>query len=150
MAESGIYFLVFKNADTNIAVGSLGIIHFKEGWHIYTGSALGKAGFLRVKRHFFLAENKDKKPRWHLDYLLLSDEFQLKYAVVAKTSERLECEAAKKTGGDYVPCFGCSDCKCKSHLFSRKSDPLGELSKIFLSFGLSPQIMDMDACLNLM
>ncbi|MBN2734443.1 MAG: DUF123 domain-containing protein [Methanomicrobiaceae archaeon] len=142
MANPGIYYLVLQNFEAEVIVGALGRICFKEGFYIYTGSALGSGGLLRVKRHFSLAEKKNKKPRWHIDYLLLSDRFSLLYAVFAETNERLECMAAKKTGGESIKGFGCSDCLCSSHLFFRDYDPYDELCSVFLSLGLNPQRMD--------
>ena len=144
MSSSGIYFIVFENTATDLKTGALGSVRFRPGWHIYTGSALGKGGLLRVDRHLSLAEKKDKKPRWHIDYLLLSDVFSLRYAVFAETSEKLECEAAKGVGGDSVAGFGCSDCSCRSHLFFRHSDPFNELCSVLRSLGLSPQRIDAD------
>ncbi|MDD4299525.1 MAG: DUF123 domain-containing protein [Methanomicrobium sp.] len=136
--NKGIYFLVFSNESAQISTGSLGNIHFSEGWHIYAGSALGSGGLGRVIRHFNLSSDKDKKPHWHIDYLLLSESFHLLYALTAKTTQKLECEAAQRAGGECVLGFGCTDCGCTSHLFYRKYEPFAELQKIFLSLGLLP------------
>jgi Uri superfamily endonuclease len=139
VANPGIYCLVLQNSEAEVVVGALGKICFKEGFYIYTGSALGSGGLLRVKRHFSLAERKDKNPRWHIDYLLLSDKFSPVYAVFAETTERLECRVAERTGGENVSGFGCSDCFCSSHLFFRDYDPFDEICSVFLSLGLNPQ-----------
>ncbi|MBP2133506.1 Uri superfamily endonuclease [Methanomicrobium sp. W14] len=139
MAEKGIYFIVFRNREACIKVGALGNIGFKEGWHIYAGSALGSGGLSRVERHFSLAERKDRKPHWHIDYLLLSEKFRPVYAVYAPTKERFECQAAGMMAkGKSVENFGCTDCMCRSHLFYRENDPHDELTGIFRSLGLSP------------
>lgn len=67
----------------------------------------------RVKRHF----RKNKKKRWHIDYLL--EEAKLLCAIVKYSEEKEECEIARKLMKkfDYIENFGATDCKCKSHLF---------------------------------
>jgi len=37
----GIYCLALRNRACDLEVGRLGPVHFREGWHIYVGSALG-------------------------------------------------------------------------------------------------------------
>ncbi|WFN38004.1 DUF123 domain-containing protein [Methanomicrobium antiquum] len=142
MKQTGIYFLVFENSYAEVLTGALGFLGFQEGFHVYVGSALGNSGIKRVRRHFLLSEKKDKKERWHVDYLLKSSEFNLEYAVFLNTSEKYECRAAGMLGGDCVIGFGCSDCKCLSHLYFRKSDPLNELKQISADLGLNLQIID--------
>jgi Uri superfamily endonuclease len=91
----------------------------------------------RVKRHIDFSKNKDRNPRWHVDYLHLNPSFRLVSVVCAPTSFRFECELASKIGGDYVSGFGCTDCKCNSHLFYRNGDPLSEINEVFENLGLS-------------
>ncbi|MDP2937102.1 MAG: GIY-YIG nuclease family protein [Dehalococcoidia bacterium] len=97
------------------------MIEFPSGYYLYVGSALGglKA---RIARHL-----RPHKPlRWHIDYL----------AAVAPIVEvwwqagadKLECQwAALVRGapgtGTWVPRFGCSDCRCPSHLVHFPSRP---------------------------
>ena len=85
---------------------------FNKGYYIYVGSALNGLD-QRIQRHL----RKQKKIHWHIDYLL-------KHAVLidvfCKESKiREECNIAKKLDGQLcsIPGFGCSDCRCKSHLF---------------------------------
>jgi Uri superfamily endonuclease len=136
--DKGIYCLVFHNTACTIEVGALGEIAFRKGWHIYVGSALGSGGLKRVDRHMALFEKKDKRPKWHVDFLLTNEEFPLRYAVVAETSLRLECLVASALGGESVPRFGCSDCTCDSHLFYREQDPRDEVRNVFRSLQLAP------------
>lgn len=131
MNEKGIYCLVFRNPQVTLRVGSLGDVNFLSGWHIYVGSALGGAGFSRVKRHIALSAEKNKKPRWHVDYLLMSSVFELESVFCGKTGERLECILAGTFGEEYVPGFGCSDCRCRSHLFRRDDNPKDEVMSAF-------------------
>jgi Uri superfamily endonuclease len=136
--DKGIYCLVFHNPDCTVMVGALGEITFRKGWHIYVGSALGTGGLKRVDRHIALSQEKNKRPKWHVDYLSTSEVFPLRYAVTAVTSLRLECLVASALGGESVPGFGCSDCYCDSHLFFREYDPRDEIRNIFRSLQLSP------------
>ena len=135
-SEKGVYCLVFENRGCVIEVGKKGSFSFPEGFHIYVGSALGSGGMKRVKRHIDLSSKKDKNPRWHVDYLHLNSSFRLSWAVCAGTSTRLECELARRLGGDSVQGFGCTDCACSSHLFYREENPLLEITGVFEALGL--------------
>jgi len=136
--DKGIYCLVFKNPGCTVRVGALGDIQFGPGWHIYVGSALGSGGLARLERHIALSRDKDKRPKWHIDYLHTSPDFVLRYAVSAVTSERLECRLADTLGNTCVPAFGCSDCTCTSHLFYRDHNPRDEILSAFRNLRLSP------------
>jgi Uri superfamily endonuclease len=141
-SEKGVYCLVFENRACIMEVGKKGTFSFPEGFHIYIGSALGPGGMKRVKRHIELSSKRDKNPRWHVDYLHLNPSFRLSKAVCAGTSDRLECEIARRLGEDSVPGFGCTDCACKSHLFYRKKNPLPEITGIFESLDLFPVVLE--------
>ncbi|MFA4825219.1 MAG: GIY-YIG nuclease family protein [Methanoregula sp.] len=136
--DKGIYCLIFKNARCAVRIGALGEIHFRPGWHCYVGSALGSGGLKRLERHIRLAAQRDKHPKWHVDYLHTSTCFSLVYAVSAVTGDRLECRLAQELDGGGVPKFGCSDCACSSHLFYRQRDPRDEIGSAFRHLGLVP------------
>ncbi|MDD1686175.1 GIY-YIG nuclease family protein [Methanoregula sp.] len=136
--DKGIYCLVFWNPACTIKVGALGPVTFREGWHIYVGSALGSGGLARLGRHVSLSRAKDRTPKWHVDYLSTSPRCSLLYTVHAVTEERLECRLAGALGDPSVPSFGCSDCRCNSHLFWREIDPHREITEAFRSLGLDP------------
>lgn len=131
MNKKGIYCLVFKNPGIHLAVGALGVLDFSPGWHIYVGSALGNAGLLRVRRHIKLSTERSRVPRWHIDYLLLSPDFHLESVYCGYTEDRLECTLANLLGGECVKGFGCSDCRCISHLFIRYKNPHDEIISAF-------------------
>ena len=108
----GSYVLLIElKENTNIKVGKLGKVFFKKGFYAYVGSALNGIE-QRIQRHM----RKDKKNHWHIDYLL-------KHAVVREifykeSDEKEECDIANKLAKlESISGFGCSDCKCKSHLF---------------------------------
>lgn len=94
-----------------LAIGKLGSFDFPAGHYIYTGSAKRNIE-ARIRRHLA----KDKKLRWHIDYLLHST-----YATITKVERfvEAECEINQKTlGAALFPRFGASDCHagCRSHL----------------------------------
>ncbi len=101
--DKGIYCLVFENPGCTLSVGAIGPVAFSHGWHIYVGSALGSGGLKRLARHIALSEARDRKPKWHVDYLLLDDRFFLRYAVYAPIEERFECPAYPGIGGSGRP-----------------------------------------------
>ena len=135
-----VYCLVFKNPASTVRIGALGDLSFRAGWHIYVGSALGGGGLKRLFRHIGLALEKNRQPKWHVDYLTMDRHFLLMYAISAATTLRLECPLVGKIGGAYVPGFGCSDCSCKSHLLYRNHDPQKEISASFQALDLKPDI----------
>lgn len=134
--DKGIYCLVFKNPACAVRVGALGPLTFTRGWHIYVGSALGSGGLARLARHVSLSNEKDKRPKWHIDYLSCSDHFDLWYTIHALTADRLECRLAETLGAPFVVAFGCSDCRCPSHLISRQKNPHDEIVSAFNRLGL--------------
>ncbi|MCK9631549.1 MAG: GIY-YIG nuclease family protein [Methanoregula sp.] len=125
--DKGCYCLVFENPACTVGIGALGPVRFPAGWHVYVGSALGSGGLARLDRHVRLSGSKDKKPKWHVDYLSVSDRFTLRHTIHTVTDEPLECRLADALGPPFVPSFGCSDCHCPSHLFYRKTDPHDEI-----------------------
>jgi Uri superfamily endonuclease len=113
-AGRGAYvLLMFLQDERLITVGKLGQIRFRSGTYVYCGSAM--AGYRgRVGRHF----SKEKKLRWHIDYLLQEAEPVGAYLVPG--GEGTECMLGNfisaLEGSEPVEGFGCSDCSCRSHL----------------------------------
>ncbi len=110
---TGSYVLLIQLPEAqSINVGSLKTTAFPHGNYAYVGSAMG--GFKsRLNRHL----KSDKKPRWHIDYLL--NRAFISGIILIKAEERLECAIAQALNRQFmsVPGFGCSDCRCRSHLF---------------------------------
>lgn len=94
-----------------VTVGRLGEFAMPAGLYVYTGSA--RRNFeARIARHL----RRDKKLRWHIDYLLASRDVRVSRV---ERSIQPECTVNQSTDGDIVvPGFGASDCRsgCKSHL----------------------------------
>lgn len=113
--RKGVYLLQIRlDRPDRIKVGKLGTFHFPKGRYIYTGSAL--CGLeKRLGRHF----KKDKKPHWHVDYLL--EKAEIEGVLIVETESRIECDlnwlVLNLPGARViVKGFGSSDCKCPSHL----------------------------------
>ena len=109
----GSYILVIElKKDKNIQTGSLGKLFFKKGYYFYVGSALNGLN-QRIQRHL----RQDKKLHWHIDYLLQYAKIVDVFYRVSK--DREECKIGSKLGEKlpFISGFGCSDCKCLSHLF---------------------------------
>lgn len=109
----GTYTLLIKIPENiEIQIGKLGKMSFKKGFYAYVGSALNGLE-KRIERHL----RKEKKLYWHIDYLL--EKAEIAEVIYAKTDSRVECNIAENLNKNLesVKKFGCSDCKCKSHLF---------------------------------
>jgi len=139
--DRGTYCLILRNRRCGVKVGAIDAISFPEGWHVYVGSAQGAGGLFRVRRHIRVAFEGISAPRWHIDYLLGHPAFSLVAVACAVTADReSECTIARRMGGVPVPGFGCSDCRCFSHLFYFTSNPEKAVISTFSSLGLSASI----------
>jgi Uri superfamily endonuclease len=106
--------LIHLKQSSHINVGKLGVINFKVGYYVYVGSALNSL-VARIKRH--LRDNKNLF--WHVDYLLAVEDAEIDNVQFVISDEMLECDLASQISknGTIITGFGCSDCKCRSHLF---------------------------------
>jgi Uri superfamily endonuclease len=112
MTKGSYILLMTMPEGETVKVGSLAETHFPAGCYAYVGSAMD--GFTsRVRRH----RKKDKKPRWHIDYL--TERASISDIILCQTEERLECAIAQALSRQFssIPSFGSSDCSCPSHLF---------------------------------
>ena len=114
--DKGTYALILRLARARrIRVGRLGLIDFPAGTYVYIGSAFGPGGLrARIAHHM----KRSAHPRWHVDYLRCVCRVEGNWHLVG---ERAECQWAHRLsrceGVTSVTGFGCSDCKCPSHLF---------------------------------
>jgi Uri superfamily endonuclease len=112
----GIYVLMISlKYSICVRVGALGDLTFPAGLYAYVGSA--QTGIeLRVARH----QRKEKRLFWHIDYLLNDESAKVEAVYVAdglKADECLVAHEIEANGAAPIARFGCSDCRCISHLF---------------------------------
>ena len=135
-AARGSYVLLMSlTEERTITVGGLGPVRFASGHYAYVGSALG--GFRsRLNRHL----DTGKKPHWHIDYLLA--EAVLDAIITGETQEKTECSIARELAQWFasVPCFGASDCHCRSHLFFGADDMMPEAISTLEETGSEPRL----------
>ena len=127
----GCYCLIIsmKKSD-KLKIGNLYQDHkFKKGYYVYIGSAMNSL-VARINRHL----SDDKKMHWHVDYLLSSEESEIKDVLFNISDKKIECDLASLIAedGEEIPKFGCSDCSC-SHLiyFKRKKDAMNSVKSAY-------------------
>ena len=107
-----------------VSVGKLGALDFPAGAYLYVGSAR-RALPSRVARHM----RREKPLRWHIDYLTTSGR-----VTAVRTwphAHGRECAIARSLAAHLpaVPRFGCSDCRCQSHLFCGRLSSVGQVTR---------------------
>lgn len=135
----GVYVLVISvNKNVNVKVCSQRSFSLEEGFYAYVGSAQ-KCLEKRLVRHFRRAGKR--KNFWHIDHLLAIDCVNVVKAFYKEAGKPEECRTAQNLSlmGSQVEGFGCSDCKCGSHLFQFGS--LSLLEDACLKMGFKPFIL---------
>jgi sugar fermentation stimulation protein A len=131
--DRGSYITILKlTRDESIPVGSLGTVRFKRGYYLYAGSAMKNLSH-RIARH----QRRRKNLFWHIDYLRQRAAHCVSLPV--RTGADLECQIARALDGISqwkIPGFGASDCRCDSHLFGMRIDPLlsAQFNDLLLAF----------------
>jgi len=138
--KSGVYTLVISvPSEKRIRIGKIGVQSFPAGYYAYTGSALGGGSVSlggRISRH----TRKNKRKRWHIDFLLGVRDVEVISAFIVSANERMECEINQYLHGKMhaqIPIlkFGSSDCDrgCGSHLlyFGHDEDVVKKLTKLY-------------------
>ena len=125
MIRRGTYILVMAlGSDREIPVGALGPILFPAGTYCYVGSAMGGLD-QRVSRHL----SRDKRVRWHIDRLTLAADEVTAYESYPDFVP--ECTLASMAEGcgmePFADGFGCSDCRCRTHLFRTGPEQIARL-----------------------
>jgi len=109
----GSYVLIIEvKKDQKMTIGKLGTQFFKKGYYAYVGSAMNSLEN-RINRHIC----KNKKIHWHIDYL--TSQLKILKIFYLENDYKEECDIANNFGKKFksIAGFGCTDCKCKSHLF---------------------------------
>jgi len=120
----GTYVLFMRfNELRDITVGALGSVSL-HGDYCYVGSAMNGLD-QRVSRHL----SKNKKIHWHIDNLTtVADSIE-----AFESSSHDECGLRKKAEeAGMIPAvkgFGCSDCKCDTHLLTSDEESRTKLVK---------------------
>jgi sugar fermentation stimulation protein A len=131
--DCGSYIVILKlKEDRSIRIGELGETPFNAGYYLYVGSAM-KGLTARMERHRRLT----KTLFWHIDYLRAHAE--VVKILPIRSPRKIECEvagAAKAIAQWSVKGFGCSDCRCESHLFGMEGNPLASPSFVDTLYGL--------------
>jgi len=135
-SDPGTYALISQShSNETIQIGRWRLLDLQPGYYIYVGSAFGPGGVqARLSRHL----RTDKRKHWHIDYLIehvTPLEVWISYA-----TEHLEHEWASilSKRSELIPIqgFGCSDCKCSSHLFYTpemlEGNWLGEVERLLV------------------
>lgn len=143
----GVYILILKlDQESDIQIGKLGKLHFRKGFYVYIGSALGIGGFKRVERHFNVSIGKNPTRKWHIDYLL--PESKIMQAILLPTEGTIECKLARRirkiSGTSIIPGFGCTDCVCETHLIYAEKDIKSMIIDACNSIGLKSVIISPD------
>lgn len=121
--KPGTYVLLLQSdRSAQISVGKWGEITLKPGFYFYVGSAFGPGGVqARVLRHC----RKNKAKHWHIDYL--QNHVRPLGAWYSHDAKRLEHHWAQTflalETASAIKDFGCSDCRCESHLFYSATSP---------------------------
>ncbi len=131
---NGVYLLAAElGKDTTLTIGKLGEIHFKKGCYVYVGSALNGLE-QRITWHL----RTQKKSHWHIDYFLqYSTVLNVFYKETTKTEECTIAHVFEKNFL-FIPGFGCSDCRCTSHLFYGSS---ADIIRVAHSLGMKPYLL---------
>lgn len=114
--DKGSYCLIIcVKRDCRIKIGAMGMTQFEKGYYIYVGSALNTLN-KRISRHI----STDKKKHWHMDYLSLNKNTKIVQVIYTHCDKKIECDISchiNENTNKYIEDFGCSDCKCMSHLY---------------------------------
>jgi len=139
-AMKGSYVLLMKlPEEQRITIGTSQAVHFPRGYDAYVGSAMGSFKS-RLNRHI----KRNKKAHWHIDYL--RQRASINDVILCETGSRVECAIARSLSRqfDFIPGFGSSDCKYRSHLFfasdeeQMKSKVMANISRL----GIKPRLLN--------
>jgi sugar fermentation stimulation protein A len=118
--DCGSYLLILRlSRDRRTGVGHLGSLRFRRGFYVYAGSAMRNLSG-RIAWH----HRRRKHLHWHIDHLRqVSDDI---VSLPIRSSQREECAITQALAGALTPGpagFGCSDCRCPTHLFHSPANP---------------------------
>ena len=115
MIRKGTYVIFMSfDKDIHVDIGSLGSVVLRAGEYCYVGSAMGGLD-QRIERHL----SKSKSLHWHIDRLtIIADKMEVYESFPDYVQEcRLSSMAGEARCMPVLKGFGCSDCRCDTHLF---------------------------------
>ncbi|HYC11219.1 MAG TPA: GIY-YIG nuclease family protein [Nitrososphaerales archaeon] len=127
--DSGSYQLVIRLAEERtMVIGRRGRFAFPPGYYVYTGRAV-RGLESRIARHL----RRNKKMRWHIDYLLRHGSAIEVRRYLGDLSECSLSRTVEALPGSrvVVRMFGSSDCRCSAHLFHFRQNPSRELDDLY-------------------
>jgi len=120
--RSGIYVLFIRfDTPKDVKVGVLGVIRF-HGDYCYVGSAMNGLD-QRISRHL----SKEKKIHWHIDNITVVADSIEAFESYSKDECGLRRNAESSGMIPAVKGFGCSDCRCDTHLLRSDKKSRAEL-----------------------
>ncbi|PVV84265.1 GIY-YIG nuclease family protein [Dehalogenimonas alkenigignens] len=134
---TGLYILILELPHPTTITTRRRAFALDAGFYAYVGSAMNGLE-ARIARH----QSPDKKRHWHIDYLL--DHAAVRSVLSAETNADAECLLAGRLSDlPAVAGFGCSDCRCRSHLFFSPDliDLTSRATGAFRAAGLDPRTM---------
>ncbi len=141
--DKGSYLIIgFLKERLKLRIGKKSFL-FKSGWYLYVGSAMNSLK-KRIERHL----RKKKNLKWHIDYLI--PYLEMIKGIPIQASEKIECEISfdlGKISDGFVRNFGSSDCKCQSHLYFMRNNPLRE--EKFIDLILKYRIDRLNSLINI-
>lgn len=118
--DAGLYLLVLRvSRAVRLEVGDVGARALPAGFYVYTGSARRVLG-RRIARHLRLR----KRLHWHIDYLRARSSGVRAFPIRAAWDECALAADVARIGGELVPGFGSSDCRCPGHLVRFAEPPV--------------------------
>ncbi len=122
-SQQGTYILILHSeVQESVQIGRWQEIKLKQGTYFYVGSAFGSGGVrARVLRHC----RQTKSNHWHIDYLRARlNPVGAWYSHDPIRHEHRWAQLLHQwPDTTAIPGFGCSDCRCYSHLFHTTTTP---------------------------
>ena len=116
-ARPGTYALLLRSdSAARVRIGRLGMLTATRGYYVYIGSAFGPGGLAARLAHH---QRPLRRPHWHIDYLRPHARLiEIWFTNDAQPREHLWADliGAMRSATIPLPGFGCSDCRCRSHL----------------------------------
>lgn len=132
LQDGGVYLVLLQLPAATVLTIGKEVREFPAGYYGYVGSARHNLS-QRLARH----ARKRKRFHWHIDYLRAAAVYCAGFAIRTPAALEHDLAAAVAAIAEWqVPHFGSSDCRCFSHLFGWRNNPLETppLSRVLQTF----------------